>query len=274
MDERPIGIFDSGLGGLTAVRRLRQVLPAEDLVFLGDTGRVPYGARSAATILRYAAEDMAFLMGQRVKAVVVACGTVSSIALHTLTDRGIPVVGVVGPAARKAAALTKNGRIGITGTAAAIRAGAYVSALKELDPRCQSLAVACPMFVPLIEGGDTDPGSRMLETALEEYLRPIRDFGADTLILGCTHYPLIASAISAYEGRGVRLVDVAAEAVDELKTILTERGALARRDRPGSLRCWVTDSPGRFAALAGRFLTGPDTLEVRHTALNKEKTER
>ncbi len=274
MDERPIGIFDSGLGGLTAVRRLRQVLPAEDLVFLGDTGRVPYGARSAATILRYAAEDMAFLMGQGVKAVVVACGTVSSIALHTLKDRGIPVVGVVAPAARKAAALTKNGRIGVTGTAAAIRAGAYVSALKELDPRCQSLAVACPMFVPLIEGGDTEPGSRMLETALEEYLRPIRDFGADTLILGCTHYPLIASAISAYEGRGVRLVDVAAEAVDELKTILTERGALARRDRPGSLRCWVTDSPGRFAALAGRFLTGPDTLEVCHTALNKEKTER
>ena len=171
MDERPIGVFDSGLGGLTAVRRLRQVLPAEDLVFLGDTGRVPYGARSAATILRYAAEDMAFLMGQRVKAVVVACGTVSSIALHTLKDRGIPVVGVVAPAARKAAALTKNGRIGVTGTAAAIRAGAYVSALKELDPRCQSLAVACPMFVPLIEGGDTEPGSRMLETALEDYAR-------------------------------------------------------------------------------------------------------
>ena len=270
MDERPIGVFDSGLGGLTAVRRLRQVLPAEDLVFLGDTGRVPYGAKSAATILRYAAEDMEFLLRQGVKAVVAACGTVSSIALHTLTDRGVPVVGVVAPAARKAAALTKNGRIGVTGTAAAIRAGAYAAALREQKASCQSLAVACPMFVPLIEGGDTEPDSRLLRTALEEYLSPIRDFGADTLILGCTHYPLIAGAISACLGPGVRLVDVAAEAVDELKSMLTARGALAERAEPGSLRCWVTDSPGRFAAMAGRFLPGPDTLYVRQTALNKE----
>ena len=271
MDERPIGVFDSGLGGLTAVRRLRQVLPGEDIVFLGDTGRVPYGEKSAAAILRYAAEDMDFLLRRGVKAVVVACGTVSSIALHTLKDRGVPVVGVVAPAAQKAASLTKNGRVGITGTAAAIRAGAYVSALKACSPRSESLAVACPMFVPLIEGGDTEPGSRMLRTALEEYLTPIRDFGADTLILGCTHYPLIAEAISGFLGGQVRLVDVAAEAVDEIKTILTRQGSLAERERPGSLQCWVTDSPGRFAALAGRFLTGPDTLTVRQTSLNKEK---
>ena len=269
MDERPIGVFDSGLGGLTAVRRLRQVLPGEDIVFLGDTGRVPYGEKSAATIRRYASEDMGFLLGRNVKAVVVACGTVSSIALHTLLDRGVPVVGVVDPAARKAAELTKNGRIGVTGTAAAIRAGAYVAALKARSPRSESLAVACPMFVPLIEGGDTEPGSRMLDTALEEYLTPIRAFGADTLILGCTHYPLIAGAISAFVGGGVQLVDVAAEAVDEIKTILTRQGALAERERPGSLQCWVTDSPGRFAALAGNFLTGPDTLLVRQTALGK-----
>ena len=274
MDERPIGVFDSGLGGLTAVRRLRQVLPAEDIVFLGDTLRVPYGGKSAAAIKRYAAEDMAFLLGQGVKAVVVACGTVSSIALHTIRDRGVPVCGVVEPAARKAAALTKNGRIGVTGTAAAIRAGAYAAALKGLMPRCEVLARACPMFVPLIEGGDTEPGSPLLRTAAEEYLGAIRDFGADTLILGCTHYPLIAEAVRCVVGRSVQLVDVAAEAVDELKTLLSGQGALAERERPGSLRCWVTDSPGRFAALAGRFLTGPDTLEVCHTALNKEKTER
>lgn len=274
MDERPIGVFDSGLGGLTAVRRLRQVLPGEDLVYLGDTGRVPYGAKSAGTILRYAAEDMDFLLRQGVKAVVVACGTVSSIALHTLLDKGVPVVGVVEPAVRRAAGLTKNGRVGITGTAAAIRAGAYAAALKERSPRSESRAVACPMFVPLIEGGDTEKGSRMLETALEEYLTPIREFGADTLILGCTHYPLIAEAIAAFVGREVQLVDVAAEAVDEMKLILTRRDALADREGPGSLRCWVTDSPGRFAALAGRFLTGPDTLIVRQTALNKAEQEK
>ncbi len=271
MDERPIGVFDSGLGGLTAVRRLREVLPAEDVVFLGDTGRVPYGAKSPATILRYAAEDMEFLLRQNVKAVVVACGTVSSIALHTLLDKGVPVCGVVAPAAEKAAALTRNGRIGVTGTAAAIRAGAYVAALKELSPRCGTLAVACPLFVPLIEGGDTEPGSRMLETAAEEYLAPIRAFGADTLILGCTHYPLIAETIRRFVGDQVQLVDVAAEAVDELKRVLAGRDALARRDRPGMLQCWVTDSPGRFAALAGRFLPGSDTLRVRPTALIKQE---
>ncbi len=274
MDERPIGVFDSGLGGLTAVRRLRQVLPAEDVVFLGDTGRVPYGGRSAAAILRYAAEDMDFLLRQNVKAVVVACGTVSSIALHTLLDRGVPVCGVVAPAAAKAAVLTKNGRVGVTGTAAAIRAGAYVSALKERREDCETLAVACPMFVPLIEGGDTEPGSRMLETAAEEYLAPIRDFGADTLILGCTHYPLIADTVRRRVGAGVQLVDVAAEAVDEMKRILTESGALAQRQRTGRLSCWVTDSPGRFAALAGRFLPGPDTLQVRQTALTDEQEKR
>jgi glutamate racemase len=267
MDDRPIGVFDSGLGGLTAVRRVRRVLPAEDVVYLGDTGRVPYGDRSAATILRYASEDMDFLLGQNVKAVVVACGTVSSIALHTLLDRGVPVVGVVLPAAERAAALTKNGRIGVTGTAAAIRAGAYAAALKKRSPGSETLAVACPMFVPLIEGGSTASGEALLEAAAEEYLAPIRDFGADTLILGCTHYPLIAEIIRRRVGSGVQLVDVAAAAVDEMKKLLTEKGALAERDRPGSLQCWVTHSPGRFAALAGRFLPGPDTLRVRQTAL-------
>ncbi len=273
MDDRPIGVFDSGLGGLTAVRRLRRVLPAEDLVYLGDTGRVPYGSRSAAAILRYAAEDMDFLLEQNVKAVVVACGTVSSIALHTLTDRGVPVVGVVLPAAGLAASLTKNGRIGITGTAAAIRAGAYRAALRELNPRCETLAVACPMFVPLIEGGETEPGSSLLETAAEEYLAPIREFGADTLILGCTHYPLIAETIRRRVGSGVQLVDAAAAAADEMKRVLTASGALADRETPGRLFCWVTDSPGRFAALAGRFLPGPDTLRVRQTALGAIEQE-
>ncbi len=268
MDDRPIGVFDSGLGGLTAVRRLRRVLPAEDVVYLGDTGRVPYGDRSAATIRRYAREDMDFLLGRKVKAVVVACGTVSSIALHTLPDKGVPVVGVVIPAAEKAAGLTKNGRIGITGTAAAIRAGAYAAALKELSPGSETLAVACPMFVPLIEGGETAPGGELLETAAEEYLAPIRRFGADTLILGCTHYPLIAETIRRRVGSQVQLVDAAAAAVDEMKRLLTEKGALAERERPGSLQCWVTDSPGRFAALAGRFLPGPDTLRVRQTSLS------
>ena len=262
MDDRPIGVFDSGLGGLTAVRRVRRVLPAEDVVYLGDTGRVPYGDQSAATILRYASEDMDFLLGQNVKAVVVACGTVSSIALHTLLDRGVPAVIAI-----CLVCSLLSGLICLAGTAAAIRAGAYAAALKKRSPGSETLAVACPMFVPLIEGGSTASGEALLEAAAEEYLAPIRDFGADTLILGCTHYPLIAEIIRRRVGSGVQLVDVAAAAVDEMKKLLTEKGALAERDRPGSLQCWVTHSPGRFAALAGRFLPGPDTLRVRQTAL-------
>jgi len=272
MDERPIGIFDSGLGGLTAVRRLRQVLPEEDLVFLGDTGRVPYGGKSASTILRYASEDMGFLLRQNVKGVIVACGTVSSIAIHTLENSRIPVCGVVAPAVARAAALTRNGRIGIIGTAAAIRAGAYVSALKRAAPMCETVAVACPLFVPLIESGETDPEDLTLRTVTEEYLGRIRDFGADTLILGCTHYPIIADSIRRCVGPAVQLVDVAAEAVDVMKSVLARSDSLAGKGRSGQLRCWVTDSPGRFASLAGSILNGPDTLTVRHATLNKQES--
>ncbi len=269
MDPRPIGVCDSGLGGLTAVRRLRQVLPEEDIVFLGDTGRLPYGGKDPETIFRYAEEALAFLLEQNVKAVVVACGTISSIALSRLGDPGIPLRGVVNAAARKAAALTNNGRVGVLGTAAAIRAGAYVRALRQLRPELHTLEQACPRFVPLIEEGRRTPEDPLLRAAAEEYLGPIRDFGADTLILGCTHYPLIAGAIRACVGESVALVDTGAEAAEEMKGLLEERGALSGKRERGSLRCWVSGSPERFAALAGVFLPG-EVLSVRHTVLGNE----
>jgi len=256
MDQRPIGVFDSGLGGLTAVAQLRRVLPFEDIVYLGDTGRVPYGGRSPETIARYAQEDFQFLREKDVKAVVVACGTVSSIALPLLQNRGIPVQGVVEAAARYAASVTENGRVGISGTEAAIRAGAYLRALRQLRPEVQAVSAACPRFVPLVENGQTDPADPELAAAVAEYLEPVRDFGADTVILGCTHYPLIEAAIRNYLGEGVHLVDVAARAVDALAETLQSSGALHERTRPGSFRCYVTGDAERFRQQAARFLCG------------------
>lgn len=256
MDGRPIGIFDSGLGGLTAVRRLRALLPGEDLIYLGDTGRVPYGGRSTETLLRYASEDLRFLLAQGVKAVVVACGTVSSVALHTLQGQGIPVCGVVEPAARMAARLTQNGRVGILGTEAAIRAGAYEAAIRRLLPEAALAQAACPRFVPLIEAGRTDPADPALREAAAEYLAPIRALGADTLVLGCTHYPLAVDAIRAAVGEGVRLVDVAAAAVDELADALGQAGLLSPQPAAGALRCYVSGDAEGFGRAAAAFLGG------------------
>ena len=271
MDPRPIGVCDSGLGGLTAVRRLREVLPGEDVVFLGDTGRLPYGGKDPETILRYAKEDLRFLLARNVKAVVAACGTISSIALPRLEDPGSPVCGVVEAAAERAAHLTKTGRVGIIGTEAAIRAGAYVRALLARRPELQTAAAACPRFVPLIEEGRTDPEDPLLRAAVEETLAPLGAFGMDVLILGCTHYPLIAGAIRACLGEEVVLVDVAAAAVDELKARLTGSGTLGPDREKGTRRCFVTGSPERFSALAGRFLPGEDRLSVRQTVLEKQE---
>ena len=269
MQQGPIGIFDSGLGGLTAVRRLRAILPREDLVYLGDTGRVPYGGRDRATLRRFAREDLAFLLGQGVKAVLVACGTVSSVALDALQDAGIPVCGVVLPGGQAAAAATRTGRVGLIGTEAAVRSGAYEAAIKAADPRVQVCASACPKFVPLIEGGAAADDGELLAAA-EEYLAPIRDLGADTLLLGCTHYPLIADTIRKTVGEAVTLIDAAAAAADTLKKTLAGAGLLNAAGS-GSLRCFVTGDPARFRELGGRFLPDAAPLTVRAVTLETQE---
>lgn len=263
----PIGVFDSGLGGLTAVRRLRRLLPGEDLVFLGDTGRVPYGERTVETIEQYARQDLQFLLNRGVKAVVIACGTISSVALHRLPDCGVPLFGVVEPAADKAAALSRSGRIGVAATSAAVRSGAYARAIRQRRPDCTVTARACPLFASLIEAGHLHPGDRMLETAAEEYLTPLREADIDTLILGCTHYPLISEVVRGIVGESVTLVDVAAEAVDGLAARLCADGMLSPRSEGGALSCWVTDDTERFAELAGLFLEEPGRLRVERTSL-------
>ena len=290
MDTRPIGVFDSGLGGLTALRELARRMPQEDLVYFGDTGRVPYGSRSKETIIKYAQQDVAFLSTFDPKAIVIACGTVSTTALDSLRQQyAVPLYGVVEPAARAAAQRTKNGMVGVTGTngkttttyllkdileqaagakvgligtQAPIRSGAYERALDALRPGTQVTARACPLFVPLVENGRFHPGDIVVETVVKEYLEEVKAQEVDTLMLGCTHYPLLREVIGACMGPEVELVDVGAECARWVMGQLSGRDQLAPQDRKGSHRYFVSDSTGDFAALASMFLGEDVTGDV------------
>ncbi|MGD8377274.1 MAG: glutamate racemase [Acidobacteriota bacterium] len=256
-DTRPLAVFDSGVGGLTVLAALRRKLPGEPLLYLGDTARVPYGTRSDETVLRYAREATAFLMEKDVKAIVVACNTVSTIALDALADAlPLPVVGVLEPGARAAARLTRNGRIGVIGTAATIRSGAYARRLKALRLGCTVVQQACPMFVPLAEEGWTDGG--VPQMVADAYLSEVRRANVDTLVLGCTHYPLLRDVIAGTMGPGVTLVDSAEAAAEETVGVLQEQDlqAMGRVRRPGE-HFFVTDPGERFREVGERFLTGP-----------------
>ena len=269
MDQRAIGVFDSGMGGLTALRELRRLLPGEDLVYFGDTGRVPYGGRGRETILRYARQDVAFLRSFDLKAVVVACGTVSANALAELTaENPLPVFGVVAPAARAAAEATRNGRIGLIGTAASIRSGAYEREIGAIAPAAEVFAKACPLFVPLVENGRFRAGDRVVELVAEEYLSSLREAGVDTLVLGCTHYPLLAEVVAKTMGPEVALIDTGAACAAAAAGTLTERGLLADRVRGGS-RYFVSDSTEDFARLASVFLGGGVDGDVERVEIEK-----
>ena len=255
MDNRPIGVFDSGLGGLTAVRELQRLLPGEDIVYFGDTGRVPYGGRSKDTIIRYARQDVAFLRTFDLKAIVIACGTVSTTALDILAaENDIPVWGVVEPAAAAAAAATRNGRVGLIGTQATIRSGAYERYIAQAAPQVQVLAAACPLFVPLVENGRFRRGDIVAETVAGEYLEPFRAAGVDTLVLGCTHYPLLAEVIGDRMGPEVTLIDVGRTCADAVARRLARMDALSPTGRTGESRYYVSDSVEDFSRLASVFL--------------------
>ena len=260
MDPRPIGVFDSGLGGLTAARELAAMLPGEDILYFGDTGRVPYGSRGPEVIRRYARQDAAFLLGQGVKALVCACGTVSSVAGEELARRaGCPFIEVVGPAALAAQRATRTGRVGVIATAATIHSGKFPAALRALDPGIRVLDRACPLFVPLVEGGHIAADDPIAVPAVEYYLREFREWGADTLILGCTHYPLLAPLIQRYLGEGVTLVSSGREAARATGERLGQLGLLSGREAGGRSRYFVTDDAGSFSAVAEVFLETPVT---------------
>jgi len=255
--ELPIGIFDSGVGGLTVVRQIHRALPHEDLVYLGDTARVPYGTKSPGTVVRFACEDTQFLIQQNVKAVVVACNTVSAWALPTLERKfGVPIFGVIIPGAQAALKKTKNRRIGIIGTAATVRSQAYSRTILARDDSARVFARACPLLVPLVEEGWTN--QRVTLAILRSYLSPLLRRGIDTLVLGCTHYPLLKRAIRAVTGDEVALVDSAESCAQFLNERLQSTKLLNQgRRRPGVIQPFVTDEVERFDELARRFLGVP-----------------
>lgn len=245
----PIGMFDSGIGGLTVLKSCLEVLPHEDFLYLGDTARTPYGPKGEETIRRYGKECAQFLVERGVKVLVVACNTVSSYALQDIEEMaGCPVIGTVDPAVRSALAATKNGKIGVIGTAATISGRAYEQALQEADPSLQVQSKACPLFVPVVEEGLRS--GEIVDGVVAHYLNEFVDSGIDTLILGCTHYPLIQDAIQQRLGDQVKLVACSEAIASDIMSIVERKAGDV-----GSLDCFVTDATDRFDALSSAFLS-------------------
>jgi glutamate racemase len=247
-----IGVFDSGIGGLTVLHRIIEALPRENTVYLGDTARAPYGTKSVETVLRYSFENSDFLVEKGVKLLVVACNTCTAIALAPVREHlTIPVIGVIEPGVRRAIKSTKNKKVGVIGTDATIQSGAYTRALKSSDPAVEVYSRACPLLVPLVEEGWTD--NAVVDLTVKNYLGSLKQSGIDTLILGCTHYPLLKKAIRKFMGRGVVLVDSAEEVATEVAMLLKHH-SLARKNGKGSHGFFVTDAPERFIKVGQRFL--------------------
>ncbi|MGH7720682.1 MAG: glutamate racemase [Gemmatimonadaceae bacterium] len=254
--EAPIGVFDSGIGGLTVVRELVRQLPGERIIYFGDTARVPYGPKSPDTVQRYSREIASFLQGEGVKALVVACNTATAHALPMLQrELTLPVIGVVEPGARAAVGASPTHRIGVIGTAGTVASGAYERAIRALAPEAQVTARACPLFVPLVEEGWLDaPATRLIA---EEYLAPLQGGHVDTLVLGCTHYPLLKPLLADVMGRDVRLIDSAEQTAAATARVLAERELCAPAGAPTTHRFVASDAPEQFLRLAQRFLGTP-----------------
>ncbi len=252
MDARPIGIFDSGLGGLTCVKKVMELLPGEDIIYFGDTGRVPYGTRSAETVIKYVRQNIRFLKTFDIKYIIIACGTASSAALPLIQEEwDIPISGVLEPTCRAAATATRTGKIGVLGTQGTIRSGKYQEQLRKLNQELYVVNKACPMFVPLVENGYLD--SEATRLIAREYLLPLKEEGVDTMILGCTHYPLLKKVIADIMGENVTLIDAGAETAVHAREYLATQGMLNQQEK-GSVQYYVSDAVEGFASLAGMFL--------------------
>ena len=270
MNDRAIGVFDSGLGGLTCVKELKRLMPKETIIYFGDTGRVPYGTRSRETIIKYVSQNIRFLKTFDVKLIAAACGTASTLALSEARDAAgdIPVIGVVEGASEDAVKATKNGRIGVIGTPATIGSGAYEKALKSLKSDVYIKSAACPLFVPVVENGRTGKDDPIVKILVDEYLRGIKEAGCDALILGCTHYPLLREAIAEYLGEGTALIDSGQSEAAKIARYLNENGLAAESARPA--RFFVSDANVyNFSALAGMFLGEDIGGDVEKTDIEK-----
>jgi glutamate racemase len=251
---RPIGVFDSGIGGLTVLKALTEALPAEDFIYLGDTARLPYGTKSSEVIIRYSRENTGFLLAKGIKLLVVACNTSSAVALAEIA-RGtmVPVIGVIEPGANAVVRASRSGKIGVIGTEATIASGAYTRAIQALRPRSEIYTRACPLLVPLVEEGWTD--NDIAERTVAHYLESLKASGIDTLLLGCTHYPLLRGLFERILGPRVRIVDSATATAETARERLRALG-LARADGIGTQSFFVTETPDRFVRVGRRFL-GP-----------------
>ncbi len=261
-----IGVFDSGLGGLTCVKQLRRLAPDENIVFFGDTARIPYGTKSPKTIVDFALQDMTFLLSRGVKLIIAACGTVSS-NLPERYARALPVpfVGIVEPTAEAAAHTTKNGRIGILGTSATVKSGALEKAVRRFDKDARVTSVACPMFVPLVENGYTARDCGITRAVALDYLAPLKAAGVDTVVLGCTHYPIIADIIADIMGEGVTLVDSGLETAKRALGLLDSAGL---RGGSGRISYNISDDPEGFLHSAEAFLGGKISGGVNAVSLD------
>lgn len=254
MDNRPIGVFDSGLGGLTAVKEIKRVLPHESIVYFGDTGRVPYGTRSRDTLLKYTEQDINFLLKNNVKAVVAACGTVSSTAGEVGERLDIPYINVIKPTALSAIAATKNKKIGVIGTSATVNSHSFEKAIHCADENMEVFAEACPLFVSLVENGYIAPQDEVTRLVAERYLAPIRERGVDTLILGCTHFPIIKAIIGSVMGMNVKLIDSGRETARHCAAVLERESLLCADSHRAEYSYFVSDTTDGFTNIAEVFL--------------------
>lgn len=265
MQDRPLGIFDSGIGGLTVLDAVARLLPQEDLIYLGDTARVPYGSKSPETVTRYSLRNVRFLLDHDVKMVVVACNTASAFSLSELQKTyDIPILGVITPGAQGAIQASPSGRIGVIGTEGTVRSGAYAREVKKLKIGAQVTSRACPLFVPLVEEGWWE--GEVTETVARTYLQDLLQEAIDTLILGCTHYPLLKDTLQKVAGPSVRLIDSAEETARQVAEVLKQSNLLRHQNTSSRRQFFVTDSADRFEKLGALFLKAPLT-QVEHVSI-------
>ncbi len=249
----PIGIFDSGIGGLTVVKEVIRQLPSENIIYLGDTARVPYGTKSSKTVITYSQSNSKFLISKGIKLLVIACNTASAVAIQSLRwDLDISVLGVLEPGARKAVNTTNNNKVGVIGTPSTIKSGAYKKSIENINPDIQVYSQPCPLFVPLAEEGWLD--DKISEQIANRYLESLNKSGIDTLILGCTHYPLLKDLIQKVVGEDIKLVDSAEETAQEIKRTLLEINLLNKNKSNSKKEFYLTDTSDTFVSIAGNFL--------------------
>ncbi len=253
MDNRPIGVFDSGIGGLTVLKEIIEQLPGEDIVYFGDTARIPYGTRSKETVVKYVIESFEFLMTKNIKAIVIACNTASALALEEAkANFDLPIIGVVEPGARAAVAATKNKTIGIIGTEGTVNSSSYQKHIRKDLPSAELIGVPCPLFVPIVEEGWEN--SDVADLAAEKYLAELKEHKVDTLVLGCTHYPALRYTIGKIMGDRVTLVNPAYETAKLTKNILKDKGLLNEKIDGGTYRYYVSDDPEKFKRIGGNLI--------------------